>query len=129
MLEIRVSEPVTEYFARVHVFVTKLTRYQVTTPAREIKRRVPGGLTPRFPDEVRLYAMRGDFDLKDLETVLARVESFQSDQKRRSASAYALAVTYAGGGSAGAKGTARGRGRHGRRSAKRHDDDRGRKQQ
>ena len=55
---------VAEYIARVHGILTKLTRHHVTTPAREIKRRVLGGLTPRFPDEVRLYAMEGEPDLK-----------------------------------------------------------------
>ena len=35
-LEIGVSEPVAENFARVHVIVMKLARQQVTTPAREI---------------------------------------------------------------------------------------------
>ena len=51
-LQTGVSEPVAEHFARrVHVVLTKLTRYQVTTPAREIKPRVLGDLIPRFPDE------------------------------------------------------------------------------
>ena len=59
------SEPVAEYFARVHVISMKLTRHQVTTLAREIKRRVLGSLTPRFSDEVRLYAMKDYLDLKD----------------------------------------------------------------
>ena len=87
LLEIRVSEPVAESFARVHMILTELTRHEVTTPAREIKRRVLSGLTPRFPDEVCLYAMRGDFDLKDLEAGNARAESCKSDQERGSASA------------------------------------------
>ena len=34
-LEIGVSEPVTEYFASVHVVLKKLTRHHVATPARE----------------------------------------------------------------------------------------------
>ena len=51
----------------------KLTIHQVITPAREIKRRVLGGLTL---DEVRLYAMKGKIDLKDLEEGIARVKSF-----------------------------------------------------
>ena len=57
-LEIGVSEPVAEYFARVHVILMKLARHQITTPAREIKRTVLGSLTSRFLDEVRLYAMK-----------------------------------------------------------------------
>ena len=82
-LEIGVSEPVTEYFARVHVILMKFARHQVTTPAREIKRTVLGSLTSRFPDEARLYAMKAEtLDSKDLENGLARAESFQSDQKR-----------------------------------------------
>ena len=44
-LDIEVVESVAEYFARVHVILMKLARHQVTTPAREIKRRVLGGLT------------------------------------------------------------------------------------
>ena len=128
-LEIRVSESLAKYFARVHVILMKLTRHRVTPPACEIKRRVMGGLTPRFPDEVRLYAMKGEFDLKDLEEGIARAESFQSDQGRSNASAHALAVAHAGGSQTGAGGGARGRGRHGRRSTKRHDDGRGFNQQ
>ena len=52
-LEIGVSKPVAEYFARVHVLLMKLARHQITTPAREIKRRVLGGLIPRFLNGVR----------------------------------------------------------------------------
>ena len=107
------SESVAEYFARVHVIMMKLTIHQVITPAREIKRRVLGGLTL---DEVRLYAMKGEIDLKDLEEGIARAKSFQSDQERRSASAYALAVAHAGGGRTGAGGGSCWRGRHSRRS-------------
>ena len=44
-LEIGGSKSVAEYFARVHVILTKLTRHQVTTPTREIKRRIS---TERF---------------------------------------------------------------------------------
>ena len=101
----------------------------MTTPARGRKPRVLSGLTPRFPDEVRLYVMIGDFDMKDLEVRIARVESFQSDQEKRKVSAQALAVAHASGGRTGAGGRARGRGRHGRRFTKRHDDGQGRKQQ
>ena len=128
-LEIGVSEPVAEYFARVHAVLMKLMRYQVTTPAREIERRVQGGLTPRFSDKVRLYAMKGDLDTKDPEEGIARADSFQSDQESRNASAHALAAAQAGGGRSGAGGGARGQGRHGRRSTKRHDDGRSRNQQ
>ena len=53
--EIGVGEPVTEYFARVHVVLTKPTRHQVTTPARETKCRVLSDLAPRYPDEVCFY--------------------------------------------------------------------------
>ena len=128
-LEIGVSEYVAEYFARVHVILMKLARHQVTTSARKIKRRVLGGLTPRFPDDVRLYAMKGDFDVKELEEGIARAESFQSDQKGRSAPAHALAVAHAGGGRTGVGDRARGRGRYGRHPTKRHDDGRGSNQQ
>ena len=75
-LEIGASEPVAEYFARVHVILMKLARNQVTTPARKIKRRVLSGLTSRFPDEVHFYAMRSDFDLSDLQEGITRAESF-----------------------------------------------------
>ena len=34
LLEIRVSEPVAESFARVHMILTELTRHEVTTPTR-----------------------------------------------------------------------------------------------
>ena len=86
-LDLGVSESVAEYFARVHVILMKLTRHQVTTPAREIKRRVQSGLAPRFLHQVCLYVMRSDFDLSDLEAGIARAESFKSDQERRNASA------------------------------------------
>ena len=66
--------------------------------------------------------------LKDLEVGLARVENFQSDQERRNASVKALAVAQAGGGRAGARGEARGRGRHGKRSVRHHDNGRARNQ-
>ena len=75
-LEIGVSKSVAGYFACVHALLTKSTRHQVITLAREIKRRVLRGLTPRFPDEVRAYTIKCDFDFKDLGTGLARVESF-----------------------------------------------------
>ena len=66
-LEIGIRESVAEHFARVQVILMKLARHQVTTPAHEIKLTVLGSLTSRFPDEVRLYAMKCEFDLKDLE--------------------------------------------------------------
>ena len=119
-LEIGVSESAAEYFARVHVVLTRLTRHQVTTPAREIKRRVLSGLMLRFPDEVRVHPMKGDFDLKELEARFAWVESFQSDQERRNTSTHALAVGYAGGGRTGARGGARDRGRRTRNQQQNH---------
>ena len=128
-LEIGVCEPVAEYFARVHVVLMKLTINRVTTPTRQKQRRVLSGLTPRFPDDARLYAIRRYFELSDLEAGSAPTESFQSDQERRNASVHALAVVHAGGGQTRAGGRARDRGRHGRRSTKRHDDGRGRNQQ
>ena len=57
-LQIRVSESVAEYFPGVHIILMKIVRHQVTTPTREIKRTVLGSLTPRFSDEVCLYAMK-----------------------------------------------------------------------
>ena len=108
-LEIGVRESVTAYFARVHVILMKLEKHKVTTPAHEIKRTVLASLSSRFPDEARLFAVKGDIlDLKDLENGLARAESFQSDQERRNASAHALAVAHAGSGQTGAGGGTRG---------------------
>ena len=107
----------------------KLERHNIKTPAREIKRIVLNSLTSRFPNETCLYAMRGNFKLKDLGNELARAEKSQSEQKRKSASSHALAVAHAGGGQTGTRGGARGRGRQGRRSGGRHDDGRGRNQQ
>ena len=128
-LEIGLNEPVAEYFARVHIVLMKLERHNIITPAREIKHIVLNSLTSRFPNETCLCAMRGDFELKDLENGLARAEKFRSEQKGRSASFHALAVARAGGGQTGTRGGARGRGRQGRRSGGRHDDGRGRNQQ
>ena len=88
-----------------------LERHKITAHAREIKCTVLGSLTSRFPNETRLYAMRGEFDLKDLENGLARAENFQSEQERKNGSAHALAVAHAGSGQTGAGGGARGRGR------------------
>ena len=78
-LEIGVSESITECFARLHIILMKLEGHKIVTPAREIKRTVLGSLTSPFPNETRLYAMRGDFDLTDLEDGLVRAEEFQSD--------------------------------------------------
>ena len=123
-LKIGERESVAEYFARVHVILKTLERHKVTTPAREMERIVLASLTSHFPNETRLFAMKGDtLDLKDLEDGLARVEKFQSDQERRNARA--LAIAHAGSGRTEAGGGARG----GRRSGKRHDDGRGRNQQ
>ena len=110
-LEVRVSESVAEYFARVHFILMKLARHKVATPAREIKRTVLGSLTSRFSDDVRLYAIKGEtLDLKDLENELDRVESFQSDQERKNALAHALAIAHAGSDRTWGGGGARGRG-------------------
>ena len=126
--EIEASETVSEYFARVNIVLMKLERHNITTPAREIKRIVLKRLTPRFPNETPMLAMKGDFNLSELEHGLARVEKLRSDSNR-SAPSHALAVAHAGGGQTGTGGGARGRGRLGRRSGGRHDDGRGRHQQ
>ena len=75
-----------------------------------------------------MLAMKGDFNLSELEHGLARVEKLRSDSNR-SAPSHALAISHAGGGQTGTGGGARGRGRQGRRSGGRHDDGRGRHQQ
>ena len=106
----------------------KLESHKITTPAREIKRIVLKSLTPRFPNETSILAMKGDFDLSELEHGLTRVEKLRSDSSR-SAPSHALAVAHAGGGQTGTGGGARGRGRQGRRSGGRYDDGRGRHQQ
>ena len=118
-LEIGVREFGAEYFARVHIILMKLGRHKITTPAREIKGTVLGSSTSSFPNETRLYARRGEFDLKGLENGLARADDFQSEQERRNTLAHALAVAHAGSGRTGAGGGACGRGRQGRRSGKR----------
>ena len=122
------SETVSEYFARVNIILMKLERYNITTSAREIKRIVMNSLTPRFPNETSMLAMKGDFDLSQLEHGLVRVEKLRSDSSR-SAPSHALAVAHASGGQTGTEGGARGRGRQGRRSGGRHDDGRDRHQQ
>ena len=66
------SESVSEYFARVNIILMKLERYDITTSAREIKRVVMNSLTPRFPNETSILAMRGDFNLAELELGLNR---------------------------------------------------------
>ena len=96
-----VNESVSEYFARLSIVLMKLERHNIITPAREIKRIILNSLTPSFPTETCVYAMRGDFELKDLENGLAHVEKFQSGQKRRSAPSHALAVAHAAGGQTG----------------------------
>ena len=79
-LEIRANESVSEYFARANIVLINLERHNIVTPAREIKRIVLKSFTPRFPNETCIYAMKGDFDLKELEQGLARLEKFRSDQ-------------------------------------------------
>ena len=124
----RANETVSEYFTRVNIVLMKLERHNMTTPAREIKRIVMKSLTPRFPNETFMFAMKGDFDLVELEHELVRVEKIRSDSSG-SAPSHALAVAHAGGGQTRTGGGARGRGRQGRRSGGRHDDSRGRHQQ
>ena len=102
----------------------KLERRNIVTPAREIKRIVLKSLTPRFPNETCMYAMKGYFDLTELEHGLARVEKVRSDQ--RSAPSHALAVAHASGGQTGTRDRALGRGRQNMSSGGRHDDGRGR---
>ena len=127
-LEIGANESESGYFARVNIVLTKLKRHNIITSARENKRIVLNSFTPRFSNETCMYAMKGDFELKDLEHGLAGVDKFRSDQKR-SASPHALAVAHAGGGQTGAGVGARGRGQQGRRSGGRHDVGSGRNQQ
>ena len=79
-LEIRANESVSEYFARANIVLINLERHNIVTLAREIKRIVLKSFTPRFPNETCIYAMKGDFDLKELEQGLARLEKFRSDQ-------------------------------------------------
>ena len=57
-------------------------------------------LTPRFPNETSVLAMRGDFDLAKLELGLIRVEKHRSESSR-SAPSHALAVAHAGNGQTG----------------------------
>ena len=122
------SETVSEYFARVNIILMKLERYNIATSAREMKRVVMNSLTPRFPNETSMLAMRGDFDLADLELGLIRFEKLRSESSR-SASFHALAVAHAGSGQTGTGGGTRGRGRKSRRSGGHHDDGGGRHQQ
>ena len=72
------SESVSEYFARVDIILMKLERYNITTSARESKRVVMNSLTPRFPNETSMLAMKGDFDLVELEHGLVRVEKLRA---------------------------------------------------
>ena len=122
------SESVSEYFARVNIILMKLGRYNITTSAREIKGVVMNSLTPRFPNETSVLAMRGDFDLVELELGLIRFEKHRSESSR-SAPSHALAVAHAGNGQTGTGGGTRGRGRKGRRSGGRHNDGGGHHQQ
>ena len=124
------SEIVSEHFARVNIILMKLERYSIATSAREIKRVVMNRLTPRFPNETSVLAMRGDCDLAELELGLIRVEKHRSESSR-SAPSHALAVAHARNGQTGTTGTGggtRGRGRKGRWSGGRHDDGGGRHQ-
>ena len=122
------SESVSEYFARVNIILMKLERYNITTSARENKRVVIKSLTPRFPNETSMLAMKEDFDLAELEHGLVRVEKLRSESSR-SAPSHALAVAHAGSGQSGTGGGTCGRGRKGMQSGGRHDDGRGRHQQ
>ena len=129
-LEMDASESVAEFFTRVHIILMKLDRHQIPIPAREIQRVVLGCLSPRFPNETSMHAYKGECDLKDLETGLARVEKFRLDQIKKGTSPHALAVAHTGSGGAGTGGGTRGRGkRSGKRSGKRQDDGRDEQQQ
>ena len=110
--EFGANETVSDYFARVNIVLMKLERHDIATPAREIKRIALKSLIPRFPNETSMLAMKGDFDLSELEHGLARVEKLRSDSNR-SAPSHALAVAHAGGGQTGTGGGARGQGRQG----------------
>ena len=93
-----------------------LERHQIPISDREIQRIVLGSLSSRFPHETSMHAYKGECDLKDLGTGLARVEKFRSDQIKKGASPHALAAAYTGSGGAGTGGGTRGRGkRSGRR--------------
>ena len=111
-LEMGANETVSQYLARVNIVLMKLERHYITMPAREIKRIVLKSLTPRFSNETSMLAMKGDFDLSELEHGLARVEKLRSDSNR-SAPSHALAVAHAGGGQTETGGDTRGRGRQG----------------
>ena len=76
-LQIGDSETVSEYFSRVNIMLMKIERYNITTSAREIKRIVMNNLTPRFPNETSMLAMKGDFDLAELEHGLVCVEKLR----------------------------------------------------
>ena len=84
-LEMDASEPVAEFITRVHTILMELERHQIPIPAREIQRVVPGSLSPRFPNKTSMHAYKGECDLKDLETGLARVEKFRLDQIKKGA--------------------------------------------
>ena len=61
-LEIAANETVSEYFERVNIVLMNLERHDITSPAREIKRIVLKSLTPCFPNDTSMLAMKGDFD-------------------------------------------------------------------
>ena len=50
----------------MNIVLMKLERHNITTSAREIKRIVMKSLTPRFPNETFMLAMKGDFELLEL---------------------------------------------------------------
>ena len=50
----------------MNIVLMKLERHNITTSAREIKRIVMKSLTPRFPTETFMLAMKGDFELLEL---------------------------------------------------------------
>ena len=62
-LEMGANETASEYFDRVNIVLMKLERHNITTTAREIERIVMKSLTPRFPNETFMLAMKGDLDL------------------------------------------------------------------
>ena len=81
-LQMEDSETVSEYFARVNIILMKLEKYSITTSARKIKRVVMNSLTPRFPNETSVLAMRRDCDLAELELGLIRIDQNQAGAPR-----------------------------------------------
>ena len=127
-LEMGANETVSEYFARVNIVLMKLEGHNITTPTREIERIVLKILTPSFPNETFMLAMKGVLNLLELKQGLVRVEKLRSDSSGNTPS-HALAVAHAGGSQTGTGGGACGRGWQGRRSGGRHDEGRGRHKQ